>query len=110
MASVHIAWPDQSYCDFDVKTGSKDQFKYDRTTTYGYYFNFPLDGRYAQKCRSLAEICGEYGLMRYRVEVEVKWLKRWLLTRGYGAESLYLMPKLLHWMGFFSFSLETPLR
>ena len=35
----------------------------------------PLDGRYAQKCRSLAEICSEYGLMRYRVEVEVKWLE-----------------------------------
>ena len=35
----------------------------------------PLDGRYAQKCRSLAEICSEYGLMRYRVEVEVKWLQ-----------------------------------
>ena len=31
----------------------------------------PLDGRYAQKCRSLAEICSEYGLMQYRVEVEV---------------------------------------
>ena len=35
----------------------------------------PLDGRYAHKCRSLAEICSEYGLMRYRVEVEVKWLQ-----------------------------------
>ena len=36
----------------------------------------PLDGRYAQKCRALAEICSEYGLMRYRLEVEVKWLQK----------------------------------
>ena len=35
----------------------------------------PLDGRYARKCRSLAEICSEYGLMRFRIEVEVKWLQ-----------------------------------
>ena len=36
----------------------------------------PLDGRYANKCRSLALICSEYGLMRYRVQVEIKWLQQ----------------------------------
>ncbi len=36
----------------------------------------PLDGRYAQKCSELAEIFSEYGLMRYRIEVEMKWLQK----------------------------------
>ena len=36
----------------------------------------PLDGRYANKCRSLALLCSEYGLMRFRVQVEIKWLQQ----------------------------------
>jgi len=36
----------------------------------------PLDGRYAIKCRSLALLCSEYGLMRFRVQVEIKWLQQ----------------------------------
>ena len=36
----------------------------------------PLDGRYATKCRSLALLCSEYGLMRFRVQVEIKWLQQ----------------------------------
>lgn len=36
----------------------------------------PLDGRYANKCRSLALLCSEYGLMKFRVQVEIKWLQQ----------------------------------
>ncbi|MHB8454506.1 MAG: adenylosuccinate lyase [Acidiferrobacterales bacterium] len=34
----------------------------------------PLDGRYASKTASLRPLFSEYGLIRYRVEVEVRWL------------------------------------
>jgi len=33
----------------------------------------PLDGRYAKQLRDLAAIFSEYGLIRYRVFVEVRW-------------------------------------
>jgi len=35
----------------------------------------PLDGRYQSKCTELAPICSEFGLMRFRVEVEARWLQ-----------------------------------
>ena len=35
----------------------------------------PLDGRYARHTGVLRETCSEYGLIRYRVWVEVEWLK-----------------------------------
>ena len=35
----------------------------------------PIDGRYAEKTVKLREIFSEYGLMRYRVLAEVRWLK-----------------------------------
>jgi len=35
----------------------------------------PIDGRYADKVESLRPICSEYGLIRFRVEVEVRWLQ-----------------------------------
>ena len=35
----------------------------------------PLDGRYSSKCDSLAPYFSEYGLMKYRVLVEVRWLQ-----------------------------------
>ena len=35
----------------------------------------PLDGRYARHTGVLRETCSEYGLIRYRVLVEVEWLK-----------------------------------
>ena len=35
----------------------------------------PTDGRYAGKVDSLREILSEYGLIRYRVLVEVRWLQ-----------------------------------
>ncbi len=34
----------------------------------------PLDGRYAQKVYELRSICSEFGLIRYRVKVELLWL------------------------------------
>lgn len=36
----------------------------------------PIDGRYASKVTELQEIVSEYGLINYRVLVEVLWLKR----------------------------------
>ncbi len=35
----------------------------------------PADGRYADKVRSLRDIFSEYGLIRFRVLVEVRWLQ-----------------------------------
>ncbi len=37
----------------------------------------PADGRYADKVKSLRDLFSEYGLIRYRVLVEVRWLQ-WL--------------------------------
>ena len=35
----------------------------------------PIDGRYADKANELRPIFSEYGLIRYRIQVEVNWLK-----------------------------------
>jgi len=35
----------------------------------------PLDGRYQAQCADLNNLCSEYGLMRYRLIIEVKWLQ-----------------------------------
>ena len=35
----------------------------------------PIDGRYAERTHGLRAIFSEYGLIRYRVEVEVRWLQ-----------------------------------
>ncbi len=35
----------------------------------------PLDGRYAEKTRELRGTVSEYGLIRYRIVVEVRWLQ-----------------------------------
>ncbi|MGH8194503.1 MAG: adenylosuccinate lyase [Woeseiaceae bacterium] len=37
----------------------------------------PIDGRYAGKVRTLRNLFSEYGLIRYRVLVEIRWLQ-WL--------------------------------
>lgn len=34
----------------------------------------PMDGRYRSKCANLAPYFSEFGLMRYRVKVEINWL------------------------------------
>ncbi|MDX5152227.1 MAG: adenylosuccinate lyase, partial [Acidiferrobacterales bacterium] len=36
----------------------------------------PIDGRYARATTPLRSICSEYGLIRFRVLVEVRWLQR----------------------------------
>ncbi|HEX7380879.1 MAG TPA: adenylosuccinate lyase [Nevskiaceae bacterium] len=36
----------------------------------------PIDGRYADKCKALREYFSEYALMRYRVQVELAWLRQ----------------------------------
>ena len=35
----------------------------------------PIDGRYGSKTSSLRSICSEYGLIKHRVVVEVRWLQ-----------------------------------
>jgi len=35
----------------------------------------PLDGRYRDKVSRLADYFSEFGLIRYRILVEVEWLK-----------------------------------
>ncbi len=36
----------------------------------------PLDGRYQDKCADLRPIFSEFGLLKYRVTVEVRWLQK----------------------------------
>ena len=36
----------------------------------------PVDGRYQNKTDALRPIFSEYGLFRYRVVVEIEWLKK----------------------------------
>ena len=35
----------------------------------------PVDGRYGNKCEHLRPIFSEYGLIRHRVQVEIRWLQ-----------------------------------
>ena len=35
----------------------------------------PIDGRYQNKTDSLRPIFSEYGLFRFRIQVEIEWLK-----------------------------------
>ena len=37
----------------------------------------PTDGRYAGKLNDLRPYLSEFGLIRYRVTVEVRWLQAW---------------------------------
>ena len=55
----------------------------------------PADGRYADKVNNLRDIFSEYGLIRYRVLVEVRWLQ-WLVdNRDIEAEALLLESNLI---------------
>ena len=36
----------------------------------------PIDGRYGSKTSELRSIFSEFGLIKYRVQVEVRWLQR----------------------------------
>jgi adenylosuccinate lyase len=35
----------------------------------------PLDGRYAEQVETLRDLFSEYGLMKFRIKVELEWLK-----------------------------------
>lgn len=36
----------------------------------------PIDGRYGSKTSSLRSIFSEFGLLKFRVQVEVRWLQK----------------------------------
>ncbi len=36
----------------------------------------PVDGRYGSKTKALRPIFSEFGLIKYRVTVEVRWLQK----------------------------------
>ena len=40
----------------------------------------PVDGRYAEKTAELRSIFSEFGLLKYRVQVEVRWLQKLAAT------------------------------
>jgi len=44
----------------------------------------PIDGRYADKVAGLRPIFSEYGLIRYRLEVEICWLRQLAAHSGIG--------------------------
>ncbi|MDV3439731.1 adenylosuccinate lyase [Metapseudomonas otitidis] len=60
----------------------------------------PVDGRYAGKTSALRPIFSEYGLIRFRVQVEVRWLQRLAAHTGvpevapFSAEANALLDKL----------------
>ncbi len=43
----------------------------------------PVDGRYGSKTEELRPIFSEFGLVKYRVTVEVRWLQKLAATRRY---------------------------
>ncbi len=47
----------------------------------------PVDGRYGQKTETLRPIFSEYGLIRHRVIVEVRWLQALAAHEGYCGSS-----------------------
>ena len=40
----------------------------------------PVDGRYGSKASELREFFSEYGLIKFRVTVEVRWLQKLAAT------------------------------
>ena len=48
----------------------------------------PLDGRYSDKVSQLNEIVSEFGLVKYRVKVEIEWLKLLFETPEIGLPAL----------------------
>jgi adenylosuccinate lyase len=50
----------------------------------------PLDGRYFDKVSNIAPIASEYGLTKYRLKVEIEWLKLLFATPEIGLPELAL--------------------
>lgn len=48
----------------------------------------PLDGRYSDKVSQLNKIVSEFGLVKYRVKVEIEWFKLLFETDGLGLPKL----------------------
>lgn len=48
----------------------------------------PLDGRYVDKVKSLNPIVSEFGLIKYRVKVEVEWFKFLFAKKEFGLPAL----------------------
>jgi adenylosuccinate lyase len=48
----------------------------------------PLDGRYFNKISGLSELVSEFGLIKYRLKVEIEWLKILFATPELGLPSL----------------------
>ena len=44
----------------------------------------PIDGRYGSKTADLRPVFSEFGLIRARVEVEIRWLQRLAAHEGIG--------------------------
>lgn len=51
----------------------------------------PVDGRYGDKVSALRGIFSEYGLLKFRVQVEVRWLQNWPRTQR-SRKFLLLLP------------------
>lgn len=51
----------------------------------------PVDGRYCDKVSALRGIFSEYGLLKFRVQVEVRWLQNWPRTQR-SRKFLLLLP------------------
>lgn len=48
----------------------------------------PLDGRYSEKVKQLAPLVSEFALTKYRVQVEIEWLKFLFAKKQFGLPSL----------------------
>lgn len=51
----------------------------------------PVDGRYGDKVSALRGIFSEYGLLKFRVQVEVRWLQK-LVAHWRSRKFLLLLP------------------
>lgn len=51
----------------------------------------PIDGRYQDKATALRGIFSEFGLLKFRVTVEVRWLQNW--RRPLKSKKFLLYPK-----------------
>lgn len=43
----------------------------------------PLDGRYSEKVSELLEVTSEYGLIKYRIKVEIEWFKLLFMSKQF---------------------------
>lgn len=48
----------------------------------------PLDGRYADKVKDLEFIGSEFGLIRYRLIIEIEWFKMFFISKEFGLPDL----------------------